>query len=93
VYFSLRDWLNGHVSRLIGADGFEISTGYEKPLRDLLNIVPAVGVVQDYRDDKGVFGTGPQVSVSASYGAFSLGYAKKGTDAPYQVFLEYRRGF
>lgn len=93
LYFTLRDWLDGHVARLIGADGFEISTGYEQPLRDLLNIVPAVGVVQDYRDDKGVFGTGPQISVTVTYGALSLGYAKKGADAPHQAVLEYRRGF
>jgi len=92
-YFTLRDWLDGHVARLIGADGFEIRTGYERPLRDLLNIVPAVGVLQDFRDDKGVFGTGPQLGVAATYGAFSLGYEKMGTDAPGQVFVEYRRGF
>jgi hypothetical protein len=92
-YFTLRDWLDDHIARLIRADGFVISTGYERPLRDLLNIVSAVGVVQDYVDEKGVFGTGPQISVAATYGALSLGYAKMGTDAPHQVFLEYRRGF
>jgi len=93
VYFTVRDWLDGHVARLIGADGFEIKTGYEQPLRGLLNIFPAVGVVQDYLGDKGVFGTGPQLSVAVTYGALSLGYAKKGSDAPYQLFLEYRRSF
>jgi hypothetical protein len=92
VYFWLRDWLDGHVARLIGADGFEISTGYEEPLRDLLNLVPAVGVVQDYLDDEGVFGTGPQLSVTATYGALALGYEKK-EDVPARVFLEYRRAF
>lgn len=93
IYFQLRDWLDWHVARLIGADGFEVSTGYEEPLRDLLNLVPAVGVVQDYLDEEGVFGTGPQFSVTATYGALALGYEKKGEDAPARVFLEYRRGF
>ncbi len=93
LYFTLRDWLGGQVARLVGADGFEIKTGYEQPLRDLLNIVPAVGVVQDYLDDKGVFGTGPQIGVAVTYGALSLGYEKKGADAPHRVFLEYRRSF
>jgi len=93
LYFTLRDWLDGHVARLIGADGFEIRTGYERPLRNLLNIVSAAGVVQDFLDDEGVFGTGPQFGVTVTYGALSLGYEKKGRDAPYQVVLEYRRGF
>lgn len=93
LYFTLRDWIDGQLAGLIGADGVEISTGYEKPLRDLLNIVPAVGVVQDYLDDKGVFGTGPRFSVTITYGAFALGYASTGAEAVERVFLEYRRGF
>ena len=93
VYFRVRDWLDGRLARVIGADGFVVSTGYEQPLRDLLNLVSAPGVVQDYLDDEGVFGTGPQLSVTATYGALAFGYEKKGDGAPARVFLEYRRGF
>lgn len=93
LYFTVRDWLDGQIARLVGADGFTINTGYERPLHDLLNIVPAAGVVQDYLDDEGVFGTGPQIGVALTYGAFALKYEKAAADAPYQVLLEYRRGF
>lgn len=91
--FTVRDWLEEHAARLLWADGVEVSTGYEKPLRDALNLVTATRVVQDYRDDKGVFGEGPTISVTAFYGPFSLGYQKRPGDTPHEMLLEFRRGF
>lgn len=92
-YFTARDWLDDRVARAIGADGFEIETGYERPLRDLLNLVAAAGVVQDAIDADGVFATGPQVRVTATYGALAIGYANRATDDAHRVFLEYRMAF
>jgi len=93
LYFTFQDWIDGLAARLLGADGVEIRTGYERPLRDALNIFTAVGVYQDYRDDKGVFGSGPQFGVTVTYGAFAFGYGKKDADSPYEALVEYRRGF
>jgi hypothetical protein len=93
IGFTVRDWLEEHAARLLWADSVEVSTGYEKPLRDLLNLTSAARVVQDWREEKGVFGAGPQIGVAVTYGALSVRYTRQTEDPRSTVLLEYRRGF